>query len=257
LLFCKGDYETYSKLSDKIVQDYKNNPNSLNDIQPLLLRLFDKDKWQKCFLSNVFVHESNMLQSAINSVMVYPFPKDIYKQIILNIFSRNHNIELVAGCRISGLFAHDITIRNLGRVYEKPLTQSIGWQNTVSAEKHSNKEQYSITVSDSPEHLTKKDILTVLRLGLNDLNEMCHRNNRSFLKRAIMKNNTSGFLYETMPECKQTDQLCSELITQAELLEAQEKAQEQLQCVEEQLNELPPESFEKNPQDETIGSIEL
>jgi len=284
---CQGKEEAFAACTEKLAGSEEIGGFSINSVQKAelaktIIKIFDKDKWQKCVLSNVFVKQSSDLE---DKIYVYPFVQKTYLQLVIHALKKKGVVASeIAQRKISGLYAYDIAIRNCGKFpieqtnleeslsstlpvatvapmdfsYSSSLSLSSNAPHIVASKpKPIFADKYECRLSDKPYHIDIDDVRMILNIGLNDMRTMCINNNKAFLRRAVLHGTLNGFLYEALPSDKLTEDSYKEIIEQEELSISTEQKNSHMEIVDEQINELSVEAFEYQAPEETISSLKL
>jgi hypothetical protein len=203
----------------------------------ILHSLFCKDSpvqiklWQDCFLTNVYI--KNISVSGRNDIVedrikILPIPKTTWSQLAMAI----RNIKGSANKKMGGVYAYDLTFSK----------QSVA-----------NKNQFATTtvsLSDAQLFLTRQEIGYVLNNGLIDIKKAIKEYNRT---NALKMAKGKALMFYDFEDYKLPEELMHGIYGEIEDFEFQE----QMDSVEENLHNLPPEAIGDYQSLGSVGSLEL
>jgi hypothetical protein len=203
----------------------------------ILHSLFCKDSpvqvklWQDCFLTNVYI--KNITVSGRNDIVsdrikILPIPKTTWSQLAMAI----RNIKGSGNKKMGGIYAYDLTFSK----------QSVASKNQFATT--------TVALSDTQLFLTRQEISYVLNNGLIDIKKAIKEYNRlNALKMAKGK----ALMFYDFEDYKLPEELMHGIYSEIEDFEFQE----QMDCVEENLHNLPPEAIGDYQSLGSVGSLEL
>ncbi|MFA7219533.1 MAG: hypothetical protein WC119_03445 [Synergistaceae bacterium] len=241
----KGNSEVKSEIEKKILNSTpdvarrKLHVESINDINinhpqgkmildkiDVIYNLHTKKNWQSVVFSNATILRANVSFPIANPAIIC-LSRNLSYQLLGEIVSKSKNREEALKKTISGLNAHDVLISRKGKGL------------------HS---KYTITISDEPASLPAPLISFIIKEGLWDIKKITNISNKK-----VINGKLTGFIYRINDRYRASSDLMAEIFSQAQDIDDAEY----MDCIEDNLAELPPEALELDDKENTIGSLEL
>jgi hypothetical protein len=221
--------EARKKLHVESLDDIKLNNLKGMEIRNLLFKIvhlcYKLDGWQKVVFSNAIVLDSD--DFSVDRSTVVCLNGILCNQIIMAIVESSKDAKDASKRKLSGVVAHDIIISRKGNGLDS---------------------KYTIKLSEKETPLNRQIISSVIKNGLWDIKKIAKEEN---LK--IVHGSRSGFIYRITKEYKMSDELMKDVFGQVQKLNDAEYINE----VEENIHNLPIDSFENHVGGNSIGSLEI